>query len=138
MQYQLPQSQKLNIASLSQLFGNTSACYKFFWFQAILNHFAGKNGPSLAERNNGRISFDSLIDEMIVNAWFMVNEYHLKLGPADNLERIVGLLHVYDEKLKPNSKRGEALRSGAVLQFKNFLTTHDSNTFLLQPKRCIL
>ena len=33
---QLPYSDELNIGYLSKLFENTSNCYKFFWFQAIL------------------------------------------------------------------------------------------------------
>ena len=32
----LPCSDELNIGFLSRLFANTSNCYKFFWFQAIL------------------------------------------------------------------------------------------------------
>ena len=33
-----------------------------------------------------------LIDEMIADAWYMVTEYHLRLGPlgiADNLEEVL-------------------------------------------------
>lgn len=33
---QLPYSEELNIGYLSKLFENTTNCYKFFWFQAIL------------------------------------------------------------------------------------------------------
>ncbi len=33
---QLPYSEELNIGYLSRLFDNTSNCYKFFWFQAII------------------------------------------------------------------------------------------------------
>ena len=32
----LPYDEKLNIGYLSRLFDDTSNCYKFFWFQAIL------------------------------------------------------------------------------------------------------
>ena len=34
---QLPYSEELNIGYLSRLFDDTSNCYKFFWFQAILS-----------------------------------------------------------------------------------------------------
>ena len=33
---QLPYDEKRNIGYLSRLFDDTSNCYKFFWFQAIL------------------------------------------------------------------------------------------------------
>ena len=70
---QLPKSEQLNIASLSRLFDNKAECYKLFWFQAILNHAC--NGQQ-------EIRFEELIDDMIANAWYMVTEYHLNLGPG--------------------------------------------------------
>ena len=79
----LPYDEKLNIGYLSRLFDDTSNCYKFFWFQAILN--------KLTEDMN-RFSYDELINEMIAYAWYMVTEYHLRLGPVgvtDNLEEAV-------------------------------------------------
>lgn len=79
----LPSDEKLNIGYLSRLFDDTSNCYKFFWFQAIL----GK----ITEQKT-RFSFDELINEMIADAWYMVTEYHLRLGPfgvTDNLEEAV-------------------------------------------------
>lgn len=84
---QLPYSDELNIGYLSRLFDNTTNCYKFFWFQAILERLDGKNN---------RFSFDELINEMIADAWYMVNEYHLRLGPlgiTDNLEEVVKYIH---------------------------------------------
>ena len=75
---QLPKSDQLNIASLSRLFDNKSECYKLFWFQAILGFVCdGKQ----------EIRFEELIDEMIADAWYMVTEYHLNLGPRDTLEK---------------------------------------------------
>ena len=84
---QLPHSEELNIGYLSRLFDNTTNCYKFFWFQAILRKLDGKNN---------RFSFDELINEMIADAWYMVTEYHLRLGPlgiTDNLEEVVKYIH---------------------------------------------
>ena len=70
---QLPKSEQLNIAGLSRLFDNKAECYKLFWFQAILNHVC---------RGRQEIRFEELIDDMIANAWYMVTEYHLNLGPG--------------------------------------------------------
>ena len=70
---QLPYSEELNIGSLSRLFDNTTNCYKFFWFQAIL---------SKLDSEHSRLTFDELINEMIADAWYMVTEYHLNLLPS--------------------------------------------------------
>ena len=41
---QLPYSEELNIEYLGRLFDNTSECYKFFWFDALItNVIDGKN-----------------------------------------------------------------------------------------------
>ena len=39
------------------------------------------------------LTFEELVDEMIADAWYMVSEYHLNLGPRDNLERLVHYMH---------------------------------------------
>ncbi len=84
---QLPYSDELNIGFLNRLFDNTSNCYKFFWFQAILRR---------VDREHHIFTFEELIDEMIADAWYMVTEYHLRLGPlgiTDNLEEVVKYIH---------------------------------------------
>ena len=106
---QLPYSDELNIGYLSRLFDNTTNCYKFFWFQAILRK---------VDRNHYRFSFDELINEMIADAWYMVTEYHLRLGPlgiTDNLEEIVKYIH-NEYGFLPSEKRQKIL---AFLQSTN-------------------
>lgn len=81
--HNLPYDEELNIGYLSRLFDNTSNCYKFFWFQAILNRLSA---------DKIQFTYDELINEMIADAWYMVTEYHLRLGPygvTDNLEEAV-------------------------------------------------
>lgn len=83
MVMQLPYSDELNIGYLSRIFDNTTNCYKFFWFQAIL---------AKLDCEHNRFTFDELINEMIADAWYMVTEYHLRLGPLGitcNLEEVV-------------------------------------------------
>ena len=63
-----------------RIFDNKSECYKLFWFQAIM--FGVKEGRT-------EFVYDELIDEMIADAWYMVTEYHLNLGPNDTLEKAV-------------------------------------------------
>ena len=43
---QLPYSEELNIEYLGQLFRNTTECYKFFWFKAIVKKVKGEKVPS--------------------------------------------------------------------------------------------
>ena len=79
----LPYDEKLNIGYLSRLFDDTSNCYKFFWFQAILHKL---------KDDKTKFTYEELINEMIADAWYMVTEYHLRLGPlgvTDNLEEAV-------------------------------------------------
>ena len=76
----LPQHEQLDTIHLQRLFDNMSECYKLFWFQAIVEKvYVGKT----------RLTYDELIDSMIADAWYMVTEYRLNLGPADNLEDLV-------------------------------------------------
>lgn len=96
---QLPYSESLEIGYLGRLFDNTSECYKFFWFQAILTKMSeGKTS----------FSFEELVDEMIADAWYMVSEYHLNLGPKDNLETVVKYIHTLTG-MKPSEKKGNIL-----------------------------
>lgn len=54
----LPYSDTLEVQYLSRIFDNTSECYKFFWFQAIISKvLEGKDC----------ITYEELVDEMIIN-----------------------------------------------------------------------
>lgn len=114
----LPDSEQLNIAGLSRLFDHKSECYKLFWFQAIL---------SSACRGIQEITYEELIDEMIADAWYMVTEYHLNLGPNDTLEKVVN--HISSTTtMQPSVKKREILewladcKDPQVNKFKNSLT----------------
>lgn len=81
----LPYSDNLNIGYLSRMFdrNRVSNCYKYFWMLAILNKIS-------AEKTS--FTYNELLDEMIVRAWYMVTEFNLRLGPCnttDNLEEVV-------------------------------------------------
>lgn len=92
---QLPYFNSLEIKYLNRLFDNTSESYKFFWFQAIINKI-------IEEKDI--ITYDELINEMISNAWYMVTEYHLKLGPKDTLEKLVLYINTISN-MKPSEKK---------------------------------
>lgn len=93
----LPENEQLDIRSFSQLFENMSECYKLFWFNAIVNHvIQGKH----------RMTYDALINDMIAEAWYMVSEYKLNLGPADGLELLIKYINNETEaKLKTGEKK---------------------------------
>ena len=81
----LPYDDNLNIGLLSKVFERKriSNCYKYFWFQAILQKIA---------EDKVRFSYDEILNQMIEDAWYMVTEYNLRLGPCnttDNLEEVV-------------------------------------------------
>ena len=93
---QLSYSEELNIENFSRLFDNTSECYKFFWFKAIV----GKVVEGKQE-----ITYKELADEMIAESWYMVTEYHLNLGPRDTLENLVDLIKKKNPELKSCEKK---------------------------------
>lgn len=92
---QLPHSDELAIQSLGRLFDKTSECYKFFWFQAIVTKIL--EGKDI-------VTYEELINEMIADAWYMVTEYHLNLGPKDTLEHLIEYISKMS-KIKPSEKK---------------------------------
>ena len=109
---ELPYSEELNIGHLSKLFGKTTNCYKFFWFQAILRKLDGIHN---------RFTFEELINEMIADAWYMVTEYHLRLGPIgskDNLEEIAKYIHE-NYHIRSTEKRDKLMEFLQTTEDKN-------------------
>lgn len=99
----IPYDENLKIEYLSRVFDRTriSNCYKYFWFIAIL----GKITPDKTS-----FTYDELITEMIADAWYMVAEYHLRLGPnntTDNLEEAVKYVfsELNQERIPSTEKR---------------------------------
>ena len=96
----LPYSEELNIESLSRIFDDTSECYKFFWFKAII---------AKVTEGKFRLTYEELVNEMITDAWYMVTEYHLNLGPKDTLESVVNLIKEKYPELKSCEKKSVIL-----------------------------
>ncbi len=95
----LPYSDELDIQHLSRLFDNMSECYKLFWFQAIVDAIID---------DKERVSYDELINQMVADAWYMVSEYKLNLGPKDTLENLVHYAYKLSG-LKSSEKRDKIL-----------------------------
>lgn len=81
---------KLDIEGFSKMISSPSYCYKFYWLEAIVQ---------LISANRTEATYDEIINKMIVNAWFPVQEYHIHLSGIygegevkDNLEKAVSRL----------------------------------------------
>ena len=107
----LPECSNIDTIHLQRLFDNMSESYKLFWFKAIVEAVvSGKE----------RISYNELINTMIADAWYMVSEYRLNLGPADTLEALVR--RAYDATgLKSSEKREAIIESVTASKDRNLL-----------------
>ena len=72
----------LDIESFFLMMKDPSYCYKFYWLEAIVK---------LISRDVEETTFNELIDEMIVNAWYSVCEFHIHLSGIQNGEVRDGL-----------------------------------------------
>lgn len=95
----LPGNDKLNIQNLSRAFSDMSESYKIFWFNGIIN---------VIESGKTEASYDEIINNMIVSAWYMVSEYHLNLGPSDAIEKLILRAHEISN-LKTSAKEDEII-----------------------------
>lgn len=77
----IPQSDFLTTKNLSQVFNNTTATYKFYWFLSILQMHN--------EEEAFRMSVWDLAIRMVANAWFPIHYFHLSFGLMDSLQKIV-------------------------------------------------
>ena len=56
-----------------------------------------------------KVSYEELVDEMIADAWYMVTEYHLNLGPRDTLESLVRYLQEVSQ-IRSSEKKENIIR----------------------------
>ena len=82
---------KLDIEGFTKMMSSPSYCYKFYWLEAIVQ---------LISANRTEATYDEIINKMIANAWFPVQEYHIHLSGIygdgdvkDNLEKAVSRLY---------------------------------------------
>lgn len=80
----LPVDQRLDISLLAQIFNNTVATYKFYWFVSLLDF--------VVTGQRRRLSLWELIIGMIAEAWYPIHYFRLSFGKADSLyKQIVDL-----------------------------------------------
>lgn len=91
----------LDTGRFARMLDDPSQCYKFYWLEAILN---------LMPTEEGNISFEKIIDEMICDAWYSVTRYKLHLGPTirgkceNALERAINVINQDDQMSYASSK----------------------------------
>lgn len=91
----------LDTGKFARMLDDPSQCYKFYWLEAILN---------LMPTEEGDISFEKIIDEMICDAWYSVTRYKLHLGPTirgkceNALERAINVINRDNQMSYASSK----------------------------------
>ena len=110
MNTELPQYDGLNIAAFQHSFDDMSESYKLFWFKAIFDKAIDPN------ENRNFYTFDEIICSMLADAWYMVSEYHLNLGPSDKIEEVLKYLCDNDKyKFKSSCKKDEMIETFSAI-----------------------
>ncbi|SCX17586.1 HNH endonuclease [Lachnospiraceae bacterium YSD2013] len=122
----IPYDDNLKVEYLNSVFNRDriSTCYKYFWLLAILSKITPQKTT---------FTYDELITEMVADAWYMVSEYHLRLGPnktTDNLEEAVKYLYT---ELNKGSKSSTEKREKLI----EYLTELKDPKYLEYKKKLI-
>lgn len=104
----------LDIEGFSHMMKDPSYCYKFYWLEAIVQ---------LISEGISETTFDTVINEMICNAWYSVKEFHVHLSGMmadgqvrDGLERAVLKL----------SELSNLPANASKVEIKNAIKEHDT------------
>jgi hypothetical protein len=73
----LPSDKNIDTRVLSQIYNNTSATYKYYWFVSILD--------IAVKQQRRQISFWEIIVGMVAEAWYPIHYFRLSFGKADSL-----------------------------------------------------
>ena len=77
---ELPNTDGVDVASLSKVFNETTNSYKFYWFLAILDRLQKTDDP--------RISMQDLSLQMLASVWYPLDYYKLSFGVQDKFKEI--------------------------------------------------
>ena len=109
---------ELDIEGFSRMMKDPSYCYKFYWLEAIVQ---------LISENRLVATYDEIINEMIVNAWYSVLEFHIHLSGIwgygtikDNLERAVSKL----------SELSDLPANASKIEIKNAIAKFDRELYM--------
>lgn len=79
----LPMYKGLEIQKLAQIFNNTSATYKFYWFLGILD---------CVEKGKSEVDKIDLFAKMISIPWYTVNYFKLSFGSQDKIQSTINFV----------------------------------------------
>lgn len=115
----------LDMESFALMMKNPSCCYKFYWLEAIVK---------LISEGVTQTNFNTIIDEMIANAWYCVREFHVHLSSyqrgevRDGLERAIlklaSLCDLPSNTSKIEIKNALAFYAKPMFPYKEQLTRH--------------
>jgi len=92
--FSLPGSQNVDVARLARVFDDTTQCYKFLFFQALLDRFNHTNAQT--------IPLVEILAGMIEAAWWPVMHYRLTIGVGSGVHRMRQLV---EEKIQDADER---------------------------------
>ena len=118
---QIPQSDILTTNRLGNIFSNTVATYKFFWFVSIMQIHA-KMGTL-------KISVWDIVIRMVANAWYPIHYFRLSFGKSDSLFDIVMELQKITQI--PIDANAETIISGVKDRFNDRQVKKLLNTLTL-------
>jgi hypothetical protein len=91
----LPHTVDIDVARLARAFNDTTQCYKFLFFRALLDRFA--------QSGERQIAFTDILAGMIEAAWWPVMNYRLTIGVGQNAhlmrELVESMAQDADERL---------------------------------------
>ncbi len=97
---ELPQSEHLNISSLSRLFKNTTNSYKYLFFMSFLDILTRRKFDT-----SSPIYFREIIIEMLANAWYPHNCFKLSFGVQDKITEKIDSLDLKFSRFKDPDKK---------------------------------
>ncbi len=100
---ELPESNRLPVASLASVFNNVTNSYKFYWFLSILDTVKAHCGRT--------IPINHLLARMIANAWYPLHYFHLSFGRQDQLGHVADLLRAQSGSLDINARPQEIIET---------------------------
>ena len=122
----------LDLEGFSRMLKDPSYCYKFYWLEGIVR---------LLSEGTQNTTFDDVINEMIVSAWYSVREFHIHLSGLqadgqvrDGLERAILILADLSN-LSSSASRVEILN--AVREHESELKTAKEQLTNMVPYRAL-
>lgn len=91
----LPYQSDLPVHLIGACFNKKSTTYKFYWFLSII---------TLVENGSTTITKKELFADMIAQAWFTINYFHVSFGKQDKLQQAIENIKII-EKLTIDEKR---------------------------------